>query len=140
MPNQTAAKPRHRGWWFDQINNRLVAVYNGTEIFDYDGNDMVITPATTVTGALTMSAAATVGTTLGVTGVLTASDELRVANGKNIRVGTISAFATTEPTNAVVMRGGTEFAGAITTAGGLMSSATVVRKIIADGTVSNVET
>ena len=128
MPNQTAAKPRHRGWWYDQINNRLVATFNGTEIFDFDGNDVVVTQNTQFSG------------TLGATGVATYSAEVRVAQGFNVRVGTISAFATTEPTNAIVFKEGTEFAGAIVTSGGLMSSATVVRKIIAAGTVSNVET
>ena len=135
MPNQaTAQSKRMRGWYFDQVNNRYVAVFNGTEVLDFDANDVVVTQAATVTGALVASS------TLGVTGVSTLSDELRVANGKNIRVGTISAFATTEPTNAIVFKTGTEFAGAITTSGGLMSSNTVVRKIIADGTASNVET
>ena len=129
-----------RGWKFDEANGRLVAQYDGTEVFDFDANDMVITPATTVTGALTASAALTASSTLGVTGIATMSDELRVANGKNIRVGTINTFGTTEPTNAIVFKTGTEFAGAITTSGGLMSSNTVVRKIIADGTASNVET
>ena len=129
MPQQaTATSPRHRGWFFDQVNGRIAAVYNGTEIFDFDGNDMVITPATTITGAQTF------------TGVSTHSAEVRVAQGFNVRLGTISAFATTEPTNAIVFKEGTEFAGAIATSGGLMSSATVVRKVIAAGTVSNVET
>src|SRR3990167_3535261 len=101
MSNQTAAKPRHRGWWFDQINGRIVATYNGTEIFDFDGHDEA------------HAQNATFGGTLGVTGIATLSAELRVANGQNIRVGTIAAFATTEPTNAIVFQGGTEFAGAI---------------------------
>lgn len=134
MPYQTAAKPRHRGWWFDQINGRLVAVYNGTEIFDYDGNDVVITQNTTVTGTSTLTGAQTL------TGITTHSDEVRIANGKNLRIGTISAFGTTEPTNAIVMKTGTEFAGAITTSGAIMSSDTVLRKIIAAGTVTNIET
>lgn len=134
MPNQTAAKPRHKGWWHDQVNNRLVAVFNGTEIFDFDGNDVVFTQNTTLSGTATITGAQTF------TGVTTHSDELRVANGKNIRVGTINTFGTTEPTNAIVFKTGTEFAGAITTSGGLMSSDTVLRKIIAAGTVSNVET
>jgi hypothetical protein len=38
------------------------------------------------------------------------------------------------------MKSGTAPAGAITTSGGIFSSDTVVRKIIAAGTVSNVET
>lgn len=122
--NRTAALPRHKGWWHDGINNRLVAVFNGTEIFDFDANDMAISSAAS----------------LAVGGVQTSAADVRVGEGFNLRVGTVSAFATTEPTDAVVMKGGTAPAGAITTSGGLFSSATVVRKIIADGTVSNVET
>ena len=57
-----------------------------------------------------------------------------------LTLGTVSAFATTQPTNCLVMRAGTAPVGAITTAGGLFSSTTVVQKIIAAGTVSNVET
>ena len=140
MPYQTAAKPRHRGWWFDQINGRIVAVYNGTEIFDYDGNDMAVAQNAQLAGTLGVTGAATLSSTLGVTGVATMSAELRVAQGFNVRVGTISAFGTTEPTNAIVFKEGTAFAGAIATSGGLQSSATVVTKIIAAGTVSNVET
>ena len=68
-----------------------------------------------------------------------ANAHVKVTAG-NLRLGAISAFATTEPTSAVVMKAGTAPAGAITTSGGIFSSATVVRKIIADGTVSNVET
>src|SRR3990167_4637929 len=134
MPFSTAAGPRHRGWWFDQVNGRIVAVYNGTEIFDFDGNDLAVAQNATMAGTLVVTGAQTL------TGVTTHSAEVRVANGFNVRVGTISAFATTEPTNAIVFKEGTEFAGAIVTSGGLMSSATVVRKIIAAGTVSNVET
>ena len=129
MPNQAAAtSPRQRGWFFDQVNGRYVACFNGTEVMDFDANDIAVAQASVF------------ASTVGVTGVFTASGELRVANGLNIRVGTIAAFATTQPTNAIVFQGGTEFAGAIVTSGGLMSSATVVRKIIADGTASNVET
>lgn len=57
-----------------------------------------------------------------------------------VTLGTVSAFGTTQPTNTLVLREGTAPAGAITTAVGLFSSATVMRKIIADGTASNVET
>ena len=58
----------------------------------------------------------------------------------NVEHGAVSAFATTEPTSAATFKTGTAFAGAVTTSGGLMSNGTVLRKIIADGTVSNVET
>jgi hypothetical protein len=123
-----------RGWAFDRTNGRLVAVYNDTEIFDFDGNDLTVTQATTFSGATTLTGAQTL------TGVTTHSDEVRIANGKNLRIGTISAFATTEPTNAIVMKTGTAFAGAITTSGGIQSTDTVLTKIIAAGTVSNIET
>ena len=129
-----------RGWKFDKHNGRLAAVYDDTEVWDFDGNDMDIAVNLVASGTLTVDGATTLTGAQTLTGITTHSDELRVANGKNIRVGTIAAFATTEPTNAIVFQGGTEFAGAITTSGGLMSSATVVRKVIAAGTVSNVET
>jgi hypothetical protein len=38
------------------------------------------------------------------------------------------------------MKTGTAFAGAITTSGGIQSTDTVLTKIIAAGTVSNIET
>jgi len=60
--------------------------------------------------------------------------------GEGIRLGGTAAFATTQPTNALTFIAGTAPAGAITNGGGVFASTTVVRKIIADGTVSNVET
>jgi hypothetical protein len=66
---------------------------------------------------------------------------IAVANGTpKLTMGTVSTFGTTQPTNTIVLREGTAPAGAITTAVGLFSSATVMRKIIADSTVTNVET
>ena len=129
-----ATSGRHRGFLFDAANSRLAVVYDGTEVWDFDGNDMDINQNLVASGTLTVDGAQTL------TGVTTHSAETRIANGFNLRIGTISAFATTEPTNTVVMRAGTAPAGAITTAGGLFSSTTVVQKIIAAGTVSNVET
>lgn len=49
---------KHRGWYRDDSTTsapRLAAVFNGTEVFDFDANDLAITPATTITGALTLS-------------------------------------------------------------------------------------
>jgi hypothetical protein len=93
-----------------------------------------------VTGAITASTsiASTTTVTSGTQLTVTTGDA-RVTTG-NLRLGVVSAFATTEPTSAVVMKTGTAPSGAITTSGGVFSSATVVQKIIADGTVSNVET
>jgi|CXWL01.1.fsa_nt_gi hypothetical protein len=120
--NRAAAYPRHKGWWHDGINNRLVAVFNGTEVFDYDANDVALTSA----AAFAAQSVQTAG-------------DMRVTAG-NLRLGAVETFGTTEPTSAVVMKTGTAPAGAITTSGGLFSAATVVQKIIAAGTVSNVET
>jgi len=124
-----ATSSTHKGWLNDRANSRLAAVYNGTEVFDFDATDMAI--ALALTTALGQTAT---------TGNITATaGDVRVTAG-NVRLGAVSAFATTEPTSAIVFKQGTEFAGAVATSGGLMSSATVVRKIIAAGTVSNVET
>ena len=56
----------HKGWHFDRANARLQAVYNGTEVLDFDADDMVITPNLTVTGtigtgAATLASATTTG-------------------------------------------------------------------------------
>lgn len=124
-----ATSSTHKGWLNDRANSRLAAVYNGTEVFDFDADDMAI--ALALTTALGQTAT---------TGNITATaGDVRVTAG-NVRLGAVAAFATTEPTSAIVFKQGTEFAGAIATSGGLMSSATVVRKVIAAGTVSNVET
>ena len=117
MPNRsTPYGLRYSGVFKDQVNGQ-------TELYD-DGILNQTLAGSAETGA----------------GIQTVGAELRVAEGFNVRVGTISPFATTEPTNAIVFKQGTAYAGAIATSGGLQSSATVVTKIIAAGTVSNVET
>ena len=50
--NRTAAYPKHKGWWYDGINDRLVCVFNGTEVFDIDANDFALAFATAITGGL----------------------------------------------------------------------------------------
>ena len=57
---------------------------------------------------------------------------------ENIYLGAATAFATTEPTSAAIFKSGTQAAGAIGTSSALMANDTVLRKIIADGTVSSV--
>lgn len=55
--------------------------------------------------------------------------------------GQTAAFGSTQPTGAAVFNGSaTAPVGAVTTSGAVFASTTVVRKIIADGTASNVET
>lgn len=43
----------HKGWWYDRTNARLVALFNGTEIFDFDGDDVTFTATTNLSGAQT---------------------------------------------------------------------------------------
>ena len=137
--NRTAALPTHKGWWLDGINNRLVAVFNGAEIFDFDGNDIAIAQAVTFAVAPTIPASSVAGDW-----TLTGAGSDFISAAGNVQIGNPGAFATTQPQGAVVMGGsslgGIAPAGAIATAGGVFASDTVVRKIIAAGTVSNVET
>lgn len=70
-----------------------------------------------------------------------AASDVNILNGASkLMVGTRTAFATTQPTNAIQFKEGTQAAGTVATSTALMANATVLRKIIADGTVSNVET
>ena len=130
MPLQSAARPTHKGWWNDQINARLVAVYNGTEIFDFDGNDIAVSQTLTSSAALISS----------LTG------NAFVAATGNVAIGNPGAFATTQPQGAVIMGGTTSTTsgiapvGAITTAGAVFASDTAVMKIVAGGTANTIQT
>ncbi len=134
MPNQTTPKPRHRGWFFDQVNNRLKAIFNGTTILDFDGDDIAVSQALVSTAAVSTSST--------ITGTGTGSK--LIAPTGNVALGAPAAFATTQPQGAVIMGGtsksGIAPVGAVATSGAVFASDTVVRKIIADGTASNVET
>lgn len=79
------------------------------------------------------------GSALNVTGttVEITDGDLQVL-AENLYLGASTAFATTEPTSAAIFKSGTQAAGAIGTSSALMANDTVLRKIIADGTVSNV--
>ena len=79
------------------------------------------------------------GGALNVTGTTTeiTDGDLQVL-AENLYLGAATAFATTEPTSAVIFKQGTAFAGAIVTSSAIQANATVLRKIIADGTISNV--
>lgn len=136
-----AVSPTHNGWRWDSTNSRLDMYYRGTRVGHINASGLSTVLAVAATTSLAATTTITAGTGLTVTtgnSVITAGDS-RITAG-NLRLGAVEAFATTEPTSAVVMKTGTAPAGAITTSGGIFSSTTVVRKIIADGTVSNVET
>lgn len=123
------------GFRWDRDNARLDVYYRGTRVGHFNASGF------SVEGALSASSTVTAGTGLTVTAGNTTNSagDVRVTAG-NVRLGVVSTFMTTEPTSAIVFKSGTAFAGAITTSGGLQSTDTVVTKIIADGTVSNVET
>ena len=58
---------KHKGWAYD-VAGRLRAMFNGTEVFDFDANDMVV------------SQPSTFSSTLAVTGALTQTGKASIAN------------------------------------------------------------
>ena len=123
------------GWNYDPANSRLDFYYRGTRAGHINASGLNTVAALTAATTVTAGTGATV-TTGNLT--TTAGDE-RITAG-NLRLGVVSNFVTTQPTSAVVMKEGTAPVGAITTSGGIFSSATVVMKIVAGGTANNVET
>ena len=115
----------YRGW-FNDAENSTLDLYVG-----YGGASDPAEIIQVSTTAVTLTSSASSGLTV------TAGDVKATAG--NYRSGPINAFGTTEPTQAVILEAGTAPAGAITTSSGIFSSSTVLRKIIADGTVSNVQ-
>lgn len=126
-----------RGWQWDGANSRGSIWIDGVEAARFDDTGSYLTiPAGGVTitaGGLTVSAG---GATI--TGGVTVATGDSANTAGNYRGGPINAFGTTEPTQAVVLDAGTAPAGAITESSGVFASTTVLRKIIADGTISNV--
>lgn len=106
----------HNGWRWDRANSRLDFYYRGTRVGQIDTGGVSITGA----GVDFTSAAG------------------------NINLGSPAVFATTQGQGIVHMGGsslsGVAPAGATVTSGAIFASDTVVRKIIAAGTASNVET
>lgn len=69
-----------------------------------------------------------------------ADGEGQLANGApKFLLGTKRTYGTTQPTNLLQLHTGTAPSGAVTTSVGLYTGGTVMSKIIADGTISNVE-
>lgn len=136
----------HTGWRRDPANSRLDMYYQGTRVGHIDATGLTVALAATITGAQTFTGAATFSSTGTFTGAVTGNvtGDAFLAPTGNINLGNAGAFATTQPQGAVIMGGtslgGVAPVGAITTAGAVFASDTVVRKIIADGTASNVET
>ena len=122
---------RMRGWKYDHEDSHLEVWVNGTNVGVWDdaNNDLVLP-----TNGLTVTAGGATVTDGDLT--VTAGDAHVVA--QNLYMGAETAFATTEPTSAIIFKTGTQAAGAIVTSSALFANDTVLRKIIADGTVSNV--
>lgn len=141
-----AVSGRHTGWRLDAANSRLDMYYQGTRIGHINASGISSVLALAATTSIAATTAITAGTTIAATTTITAGTGLTVTAGDgkitagNLRLGAINTFGTTEPTSAVVMKVGTAPAGAITTSGGIFTDGTVVKKIIAAGTVSNIET
>lgn len=126
----------HTGWFRNPATNKLDFYYDGTRRggFNAATADFV--------GAYVSTTTITAGTGLTVTtgnATNTAGDS-RITAG-NLRLGAVAAFATTEPTSAVVMKEGTNPVGAVTTSGGFFvtTAGATISKIIAAGTVSQIE-
>lgn len=138
--------PRFSGWWQPPSTSSsgtgraatLEYYVNGVKVGTAQSGTHAITGALTTTTSVSATTTVTAGTDLAST-----AGHVLVPAG-DVKLGTATAFASTQPVAAVVMggtsKGGTAPAGAIATCGGVFASDTVVKKIIADGTVSNVET
>lgn len=147
--------PRYTGLWLVPLSSASGAglptsarlYVNGTVVGTASAAAFAVTGALTATTTIASTTTMTAGTGLTVTtgnATLSAAAAEFVAAAGNVRIGNPGAFATTQPQGAVIMGGsslsGIAPAGAITTAGAIFASDTVVRKIIAASTVSNVET
>ena len=113
-----------RGWLYDIANSRGGIYVEGTEVVRIDDatNNIQILGTAGMTidaGGLTVTAG---GVTVTAGGILVTAGGATILGGGltvitgNIITGSPGAFATTQPTTAVVMDSGTAPAGAITTA------------------------
>ena len=127
------------GWHRDVPNSELDILVAGTIVLTSSATAVTLPAA--VTSGLTVAAGGLTVTAGGLT--VTAGDCTTTAGdmhvvAQNFYLGAETAFGTTEPTSAMIFKEGTAPAGAIATSSALFSSATVLRKIIAASTVSNV--
>lgn len=127
---------------YDDATNDVVFPTNGITV-TAGGLTVTAGGATITAGGLTVTAGGLTVTAGGATitagNLVTTAGDNRITAG-NVRLGAVSAFGTTEPTSWIVFKSGTQPAGAITTSGGLGANDTTVQKIIAAGTINNVET
>lgn len=92
-----AAQPgkRYNGWWLEPGGGRLSARFNGTEVFDFDINDLAVAVATVFastvqTGALTMASGTSTGN-FTLSNTLTAGADGVGADGEQLTSGGAAA-------------------------------------------------
>jgi hypothetical protein len=85
-----ATSARHKGWLNDAANSRLAAVYNGTEVFDFDADDFAVALATTI-ASLTVTTTATVSGNLTISSTVTAGADGVGADGEQLTSGGAAA-------------------------------------------------
>ncbi len=128
-----------RGFRWDEANGRLSIYVSATEVkrLTSTTQQFLGTDAKTFDNGLIVTAGGMTVTAGNL--VVTAGDE-RITAG-NYRLGAISAFGTTEPTSALVMKVGTNPVGAIATSGAVFTTTggATISKIIANGTVTQIE-
>ena len=66
-----ATSSNHRGWLLDRANGRLAAVYDGTEVFDFDADDIAFAQAATFASTINITGVATLAAATGVLGTVT---------------------------------------------------------------------
>jgi hypothetical protein len=153
-----AAGARTSGWHRAAGKGALELYYNGTKVGSITATNLglPLTPALALvaTTSITAGTSISAGTSMDATTTITAGTGLIVTTGNNVntagdhrvtagnvRLGAVSAFATTEPTSAYVMKVGTNPVGAVTTSNGIFctTGGATISKIIAAGTVSQIE-
>lgn len=154
-----AGNARSNGWRRAAGNGALELWCNGSRVGSITASNfgLALAPALalTATTSIVAGTSASAGTSVTSTTTMVAGTGLVVTTGNNVvtagdhrvtagnvRLGAVSAFATTEPTSAYVMKVGTNPVGAITTSGGIFTTTAgaTISKIIAAGTVSQIET
>ena len=125
----------HKGWHWSDDDARLNFYYNGTRCGHITATTIVAAAAISDLGTITSGTATTVTTG----NTTNSAGDFRVTAG-NFRLGAVSAFATAEPTSAIVCKVGTAPVGAIATSSGFFTDGTSMLKIVAGGTADNIET
>ena len=152
-----AISPTFTGFHKNPTSGRLEIYFNGALVAQANATDFgavgtvastSLTSTTTITAGTSILASTSIEATTTVTAgtgwttttgnFVNSAGDHRVTAG-NVRLGAVSAFAMTEPTSAYVMKVGTAPAGAITQSGAIFTDGTTVKKIIADSTITDIE-